>query len=511
MSGILPTNKEAAVLEKLDLLQKVTTDALQTYMDSDPNDVYGLINKELLNNNVTDIIIDRVRNNLQLKEGTGFSSDAGSWAKLNELAKEICFNNKADRLHFDTSAGLNLLNTLTPDSPKGDIYYAGNKIGEALISELSLYRNKLKPVLHSYIDKVKSSIGYKVSKADNYEIKEVAIPRIVEDADALGLFNDPLTNDAMLDKSLYPNTIPVFDIKDITLTETELNGYLNEMLTEEDKANPAKYFDIMNKLFELNPLSNVINLEDTVKAWLIAKFIKEQKLAEIGVSESKMLNLIGALATKVNIAIKTINDYVKLEKLFLSMDRCEVTGKLVVKVFKPVYDSCTNEIGLVDAILGMAVKDKVNYEDTFKASILAHKEELIKVWDAFLASSKYKNPVEEQNRLRLGFIISLRQVIDELDPELKTLHSGSQDFSSLDAAVEGLLKAGRLTDDDEFIEKMCVAIIGKYLFNKTNYFKFFQCVERFLDRDNSLNVDDVIPMVLTVFVVDYLMSKMKQM
>ena len=433
-------------------------------------------------------------------------------SRVEEFAKYICDSGKADILEFDTSKGFNLLNTLNPGSPEGDITAVGQIIGEAVSQELSLYRNKLKPVLHKYIDSVKSKLGHKVSKADRYEIEEVDIPRLVQDANELGLFNNPLTNDALFNNDLYPQQVPVVDIKDMLLAENELNSYVTEMITEADKENPAKYFEMMS-YFEVNPLKNVVELQDTCKAWLIAKYVKEQKLPELGIAEAKMVNVIDALATRIHIAITTIENYIKFEKLYLDSKVCPVTGKTVVKIFKPVYDSCVNEIGLVDAIYGLAIKEpaSVNFEDTFKAAILARKEELIKIWDSYLVSSRYVDPVQEQERFRIAFKTSLREVTDELDDELKSLHSGSLDFSDLDNEVTKLLSVGKLTDEDEFIEKMCVAIIAKYLFNKTNYFKFFTNVEKFLTRDDKLKVDDVIPLVLAVLVVDYLMGQMKPM
>ena len=59
-------NKESAVAEKLHLIVNLTTTALETYMQNDPDDVYGLINKELLYDNVVDIIADQVKSNLKM-------------------------------------------------------------------------------------------------------------------------------------------------------------------------------------------------------------------------------------------------------------------------------------------------------------------------------------------------------------------------------------------------------------------------------------------------------------
>ena len=62
----LHSSKQAGVCDKVNIITALTITALETYMASDPEDVYGLINKTLLYDNVTDIIAEEIKSNLKM-------------------------------------------------------------------------------------------------------------------------------------------------------------------------------------------------------------------------------------------------------------------------------------------------------------------------------------------------------------------------------------------------------------------------------------------------------------
>ena len=182
-----------------------------------------------------------------------------------------------------------------------------------------------------------------------------------------------------------------------------------------------------------------------------------------------------------------------------------------IYVLKPVFDSCDNEMGIVDAIYGYSIKDKNSKVpgDTTKDIFLANKQELIKLWDTYVTGTQVENPIHRRNRLIDVYVRSLEEVLKEMPNELLAYCSYGDNIPVLADKVRDKLLSIRLDDDLECIETIGIELVAGLLFDTTNYYKFIKLCEKYLAQDSDKNVDDIISFVLTELVIDFFMSKTK--
>ena len=59
-------SKETSVADKVSMIIHIVRAAVDTYIKNDPEDSYGLINKALLDENISEIVINQIKNNLKI-------------------------------------------------------------------------------------------------------------------------------------------------------------------------------------------------------------------------------------------------------------------------------------------------------------------------------------------------------------------------------------------------------------------------------------------------------------
>ena len=180
-------------------------------------------------------------------------------------------------------------------------------------------------------------------------------------------------------------------------------------------------------------------------------------------------------------------------------------------MLKPVLDSCGDEIGITDAILGLAISNanKTYVADTQKGSILANKEKLIGIWEAYLKGN-VEDPVRRYRRVKASYEVAFSEVYDSMVPSSRTYNKQNGDLTLLTNAVTDYLGGRTLSGSMEEIENVAIDIIAGILFGSTNYKKFIQIGSRYLDKDGKASVEDVLPMILVELVVDFLFGNIKQ-
>lgn len=422
--------------------------------------------------------------------------------EIKRLTNEILSNGK--RLDFVSSSTVSLLSVIANSKSDNDKDIIANKLSTTFLDEIGLYKNTFNPILKEYIKNVKNDVLASVpNKANSFSVVDVDLPSIVKDNP--DQFVNKIDNDTMYNVREKP--ILPFCIKDITNNDPNYNRYIKELFTKDDYDNPNRYFTLLTDTVPYNTPELVI-AKDLVKAWFIANYIKEQKMIELGISINNINSIVWRLEAYISKAKDQYYDFISSERLFLSIDK-EIALNTVY-VFKPVYDGCVNEIGLADALYGIAIQN-LNKEPILthsKNSILSNKDKLAKIFQAYIIASKFESPVDRSNRIRNILIANLEKVLRELDDKLLVYHKGGTNISQFREDVK-LLVRNTLPDDGTFLEKICISIIAGCLFNNTNYFKFITSVEKFLTKDNNLTVDDVMPYVLTEILTDYLMDRCK--
>ena len=420
---------------------------------------------------------------------------------VSELANYLIERGK--KLDFDYSNGLNVLNTSEPDDANRALVV--EKISSVMCSELKLYRNDFKAQLLEFINYAKEEFSNgEPSEASKYGLVEIDIPDLLKEANELKLFSNPIqwNETRNIDYDL-----PYVELTVIKNPDSALDRYIKAMFTEDDLNNPTKYYELANSV--LDPDECLFRSTDIAKAWFIASYIKMERSSELNITVAQVDRIIWKLETYLAKAIELYDKALSAEVLFLGT--CKV-NKYDVMVFKPVFDSMDNEVGIVDALYGLAVTEPkeraIGYN--LKNNILMNKDKLSKVWDTFVIGCNYENPIIRRNRIIAIYTRSLEKVLKSLPEDLLSYCSFSGNIPSLKNEVEDILRKSELNDTLENIENIGIELVAGLLFNKTNYYKFIRLCEKYIATKEEANgVDDVLGYVLTDLITDFLLGQVK--
>ena len=416
------------------------------------------------------------------------------------LAQDLV--NRGKTLDFSIEQGLAFLNStvITEDSKDLDEIVA--KIAQTIQSEVKLYKNDFKAQLIAFVDYAKEHFSsIEPSTASKYNIVELDLPDILKDAKDLNLFQEPINFSEI---RYIDYQLPYVDLDIITHPEPAINRYIKQLFTTADLEKPMRFFNLANDLLDKSDC--LFYVEDLVKAWFIATYLYNNKLETLSINGQQLQNIIWKLETYIHTAIADYENLLTIERLYLGTREDDPYG---IYVLKPVFDSCDNEIGIVDALYGFSIQEQGRMAANTKDSILSNKEELIKIWDTYVAGSKYENPLERRNRLLNVYTVALEKVLQEMPEELLEYCTNKDNIPLLREQVMDKLLSISLTDDIETIESIGIELVAGILFEKTNYYKFIKTCERYLSKDSNTEVDDIIGYVLVELVTDLLMSKMK--
>lgn len=416
------------------------------------------------------------------------------------LAQDLV--NRGKTLDFSVEQGLAFLNStvITEDSKDLDEIVA--KIAQTIQSEVKLYKNDFKAQLIAFVDYAKEHFSsIEPSTASKYNIIELDLPDILKDAKDLNLFQEPINFNEI---RYIDYQLPYVDLDIITHPEPAINRYIKQLFTTADLEKPMRFFNLANDLLDKSDC--LFYVEDLVKAWFIATYLYNNKLDTLSINGQQLQNIIWKLETYIHTAIADYENLLTIERLYLGTREDDPYG---IYVLKPVFDSCDNEIGIVDALYGFSIQEQGRMAANTKDSILSNKEELIKIWDTYVAGSKYENPLERRNRLLNVYTVALEKVLQEMPEELLEYCTNKDNIPLLREQVIDKLLSISLTDDIETIESIGIELVAGILFEKTNYYKFIKTCERYLSKDSNTEVDDIIGYVLVELVTDLLMSKMK--
>lgn len=416
------------------------------------------------------------------------------------LAQDLV--NRGKTLDFSIEQGLAFLNStvITEDSKDLDEIVA--KIAQTIQSEVKLYKNDFKAQLIAFVDYAKEHFSsIEPSTASKYNIIELDLPDILKDAKDLNLFQEPINFNEI---RYIDYQLPYVDLDIITHPEPAINRYIKQLFTTADLEKPMRFFNLANDLLDKSDC--LFYVEDLVKAWFIATYLYNNKLDTLSINGQQLQNIIWKLETYIHTAIADYENLLTIERLYLGTREDDPYG---IYVLKPVFDSCDNEIGIVDALYGFSIQEQGRMAANTKDSILSNKEELIKIWDTYVAGSKYENPLERRNRLLNVYTVALEKVLQEMPEELLEYCTNKDNIPLLREQVMDKLLSISLTDDIETIESIGIELVAGILFEKTNYYKFIKTCERYLSKDSNTEVDDIIGYVLVELVTDLLMSKMK--
>ena len=419
------------------------------------------------------------------------------------LASDLRDRNKT--LGYDNTR-MNILTYL----PKTDIVGNDNeavvgKIASVLRNEISLYRNEFQAHLRSFIAKSMKYLETSTVGKTSYIIKPLELPEICLEAKELDLFQEPLKENPLTKVDVKEIPFFSFSLEDLATGKASLDKYIAKLFTVSDftEENLKRYLTILTTV--INPKECLYMAEDLVKTWFIAKYIESKRLNDTKMSKDLFTNLVWNIETYIYHAIAAYNLYLKNDRLFLTLD------KNIVYVLKPVLDSCGDEIGITDAILGLAISNanKTYVADTQKGSILANKEKLIGIWEAYLKGN-VEDPVRRYRRVKASYEVAFSEVYDSMVPSSRTYNKQNGDLTLLTNAVTDYLGGRTLSGSMEEIENVAIDIIAGILFGSTNYKKFIQIGSRYLDKDGKASVEDVLPMILVELVVDFLFGNIKQ-
>lgn len=416
------------------------------------------------------------------------------------LAQDLV--NRGKTLDFSIEQGLAFLNStvITEDSKDLDEIVA--KIAQTIQSEVKLYKNDFKAQLIAFVDYAKEHFSsIEPSTASKYNIIELDLPDILKDAKDLNLFQEPINFSEI---RYMDYQLPYVDLDIITHPEPAINRYIKQLFTTADLEKPMRFFNLANDLLDKSDC--LFYVEDLVKAWFIATYLYNNKLDTLSINGQQLQNIIWKLETYIHTAIADYENLLTIERLYLGTREDDPYG---IYVLKPVFDSCDNEIGIVDALYGFSIQEQGRMAANTKDSILSNKEELIKIWDTYVAGSKYENPLERRNRLLNVYTVALEKVLQEMPEDLLEYCTNKDNIPLLREQVMDKLLSISLTDDIETIESIGIELVAGILFEKTNYYKFIKTCERYLSKDSNTEVDDIIGYVLVELVTDLLMSKMK--
>lgn len=416
------------------------------------------------------------------------------------LAQDLV--NRGKTLDFSVEQGLAFLNSTVITEDSRDLDEIVAKIAQTIQSEVKLYKNDFKAQLIAFVDYAKEHFSsIEPSTASKYNIIELDLPDILKDAKDLNLFQEPINFNEI---RYMDYQLPYVDLDIITHPEPAINRYIKQLFTTADLEKPMRFFNLANDLLDKSDC--LFYVEDLVKAWFIATYLYNNKLDTLSINGQQLQNIIWKLETYIHTAIADYENLLTIERLYLGTREDDPYG---IYVLKPVFDSCDNEIGIVDALYGFSIQEQGRMAANTKDSILSNKEELIKIWDTYVAGSKYENPLERRNRLLNVYTVALEKVLQEMPEDLLEYCTNKDNIPLLREQVIDKLLSISLTDDIETIESIGIELVAGILFEKTNYYKFIKTCERYLSKDSNTEVDDIIGYVLVELVTDLLMSKMK--
>lgn len=436
---------------------------------------------------------------------------------IDELVEYLALRKK--QLDFDKYQGINVLNSRAPQlssdftfvQKETELNAVIAKVAHTMTTELKLYKNDFKTQLVSFIDKAKEKLSNTtdLSHAGKFHIAEVDVPDILKEAKDLDILNSTANMITIMDYTDIPQ-IPSILIDNIEIKDKAINRYAVEMLTVEDLGNPDKYLVYLYNLPSMLSLKDAIYYStDLVKAWFLGLYILEQRLPETGVPLPAMKSMLWKIENVLSYIVTQYKSYVEQEKLFMAYNNS--SDDPTVYVLKPVWDSLDNEVGMSDAIFGLAVKRDRDSDplSTYKQNVLANKQSLMSIWENYVVISKEENPVRRRNRLRSTYIHVAQEVLEELPEDLYGYCSYGNNTPLIAEGLEECLNKTPITDTGEYIEKLAIDFIGGILFNLTNYHKFLVSSSKHLEKNHKLTMDQVLPLVITELVTEYYLGHLK--
>ena len=404
-------------------------------------------------------------------------------------------------------ATTNILRMLPTDITKGDNDIIVAKVASVVRNEVSMYKNEFQAHLQSFIESARKYLTVPPVTSGSFNIVKVTLPELCRHAEELGLFQEPLTIEAYRNTTIDGIKFKEFKLDDLFMGKASIDKHIKDLFVAEDFSmdKMSYYFDLMQVQPKLQDAIYVV--DDLIKAWLIANVLRDKYIEDVASTKSNLDNIVWGLETCIYHAMKAHEHYVEKGRLFLKAD-----NDRNVYIVKEVFDRAPDEIGLMDAILGTAVTDvsTLNAMNTSLDGIIAAKEELSKKWIAYTTALTAEDPVRRYRRVRAGYVIAFKETYDNVPVDFRGYNQEHGNYVLLENKVIDYLTGKTLTGSEDEIEDVAIAIVAGILFGSTNYKKFIDIGGRYLDKQPEATVDDILPMVITEIIVDFIFGNVKE-
>lgn len=404
-----------------------------------------------------------------------------------------------------------------PGTTKADFNVLANSIAIKLGNEISLFKNKMFPLLWGYSDMVKAIVASikDDSELAKYTITEISIPQMLSELKDSKYLN-PTREIREFPITLLSIPVPTKEeVKSFFKPKfnAATNIYASKLIdaTSEDAliALWEKYLTNINKTNDnliMLSYNTLAKLNDILLLLVVVSNIKNARQAGVQIPEDKYVDIMVFLYQELlNFLAKALDMYafdVKYEKLILdSNDRYNIV------VNKDVYETFLNQNGNPEVILGKMSDVGTRASSNFLKDILIDSEKFANAWNQQVKLEKVAAVAETVNKYKSAYYISVPRFFAEiLTEDLKQYCDADSNLARANFMEYIITKE---QSDILDVEYMAIEFFGHIIFPKTNFHRFQHYMMNYKKIIPDLSVDETATYAACDLIMDYLLSQVE--
>lgn len=381
-------------------------------------------------------------------------------------------------------------------------------------NELILVKNKLRPLMIDIANDIETKLSEVQSQSDilKYKIVTVNYPSVLDELSELRLIHprrDPL--DIGVSNVSIP-VPPVETIKNYFKHEnSSINTFLNSIIVDLKEDGLVQLWDkyltsVSNTNVNISSLG--LNVQDKINELLLLHTALTNLIKEYdGSNDNHTTEILRLFQSEVGnyltIAKEVILQNRQTNKLIVSVK----DGTVAVDEF--LYNKYIEEGHTPEALLGIAVKGKLDIADSLYNSIVEKEQEYVSIWSAKIKLESFAEANNAVSRTKVVYDIILRNLfVPEISIPKDLLEYLEVSYQDAKANLDKILDTESTSNILDY-NYMARRIVGDVLFPNTNFSIFSSHIIEYCKLNQDITPQDAATFASLDFILDFLLVQVK--